>query len=400
VRIARNPSEVSIVCFGPWAEGKILNFLIRHPVMLLVIAGVATLSYMVLAKVNEEPSGGSGFRGGFGSPPVVGVSTVEMRVIADEIESVGTSVANESLDLSAKVSEIVFSVNFEDGDFVEKGKVLVELVNADEASRLAEAQANVDDALRQLERVGNLSARNLVASTELDTARTNVETAKARLEGVMVAMEDRLVRAPFSGYLGFRNISEGTLLTPSSVISTLDDISTIKLDFTIPEMYLANVKAGQTIQAQSVVYDDQIFEGTVSNVGTRINPVTRGVAVRATIDNAELQLRPGMLMTVSLSLNAENVLVVPERAVISAQGIQYAFTVDSENKVTRKEVALGRRRGGMVEIESGLAQGERIVSDGAFRVRPGITVQIEGEAPAAAPSGRPPSAGGTIGSGE
>ena len=370
-----------------------MNFLIRHPVMILVIAGVATLSYMVFAKVNEEPSGGSGFRGGFGAPPTVGLSTVEMRVIADEIESVGTSVANESLDLSAKVSEIVFSVNFEDGDFVEKGKVLVELVNADEASRLAEAQANVDDAARQLERVQNLSERNLVASTELDTARTNVETAKARLEGVLVAMEDRLVRAPFSGYLGFRNISEGTLLTPNSVISTLDDISIIKLDFTIPEMYLANVKAGQTIKAQSVVYGDQVFEGIVSNVGSRINPVTRGVSVRATIDNSELQLRPGMLMTVSLALNSKNALVVPERAIIAAQGIQYAFTVNAENKVTRKEVVLGRRRGGMVEIVSGLQEGEQVVSEGTFRVRPGMTVQPEGADPITVPSGRPPGAG-------
>jgi membrane fusion protein (multidrug efflux system) len=377
------------------AEGKVVNFLIRHPVMILALAGVATLSYMVFAKVNEEAAGGSGFRGGFGSPPVVGLSTVEMRVLADQIESVGTSVANESLDLTAKVSEIVSNVNFEDGDFVEKGKILVELVNADEASRLAEAQVNVDDALRQVERVGNLSARNLVASTELDTAKTNVETAKARLEGVMVAMEDRLVRAPFAGYLGFRNISQGTLLTPNSVISTLDDISTIKLDFTIPEMYLANVKSGQIIEARSIVYEDQIFEGTVSNVGSRINPVTRGVSVRATIDNADLQLRPGMLMTVSLELNAKNALVVPERAVISAQGIQYAFTVDAENTVTRKQVTLGRRRGGVVEIVSGLEEGERVVSDGTFRVRPGMTVKIEGESPAAPSRGRPPGAGGS-----
>jgi membrane fusion protein (multidrug efflux system) len=375
------------------AEGKVVNFLIRHPLMILALAGVATLSYMVFAKVNEESTGGSGFRGGFGSAPVVGLSIVEMRIIADQIESVGTSVANESLDLTAKVTEIVFNVNFEDGDFVEKGKVLVELVNADEASRLAEAQANVDDALRQLERVGNLSARNLVASTELDTARTNVETAKARLEGVMVAMEDRLVRAPFAGYLGFRNISDGTLLTPNSVISTLDDISIIKLDFTIPEMYLANVKDGQIIEARSIVYGDQVFKGTVSNVGSRINPVTRGVSVRATIDNADLQLRPGMLMTVSLALNAKKALVVPERAVIAAQGIQYAFTVDGENKVTRKEVTLGRRRGGIVEIVSGLEEGEQVVSDGTFRMRPGITVRIEGAPPVGAPSGRPPGAG-------
>jgi len=363
--------------------------------MILLLAVAATLSYLVTAKVTEEPARGPGFGGGFGGVPVVGLSPVEVRVIADEIESVGTSIANESVDLTAKVTETVFRVDFDDGDFVEQGKVLVELVNADEASRLAEAQANVDDATRQLDRLRNLSAQNLVAGNELDQAMTNLETAKARLEGVLVAMDDRLVRAPFSGYLGFRNISPGTLLTSNTVISTLDDVSVIKLDFTIPEIYLADVSVGQTIQANSIVYDDKVFEGVVSVVGSRIDPVTRGVSVRAILNNDDLLLRPGMLMTVALALNEKSALVVPERAIIASQGRQYAFVVDAENKVSRVEVSLGRRRGGMVEIVSGLEAGQQVVSEGTFQVRPGITVQPQGAAPLpTAPRGRPPAVGG------
>lgn len=353
-----------------------------------MFAGAVTLSYMVFAKVNEQPTGGRSFRGGFGGTPVVGVTHVERKLIADEIESVGTSVANESVDLTAKVSETVFTVNFEDGDFVQRGQVLVELVNADEASRLAEAQATVDDAIRQFERVENLSAQNLVADNERDQARTNLDTAKARLEGVMVAMDDRLVRAPFSGFLGFRNISEGTLLTPGTVITTLDDVSVIKLDFTIPELYLADVSVGQLIKANSIVYADKNFEGTVSVVGSRIDPVTRGVSVRATIDNSSLQLRPGMLMTVSLALNEKSALVVPERSIIASQGRQYAFVVGSDSKVVRKEVELGRRRDGLVEIISGLREGEEVVSEGTIRVRPGLTVQVQGREPAKGPAAR------------
>lgn len=365
-----------------------MKFLIRHPVFVLMFAGAVTLSYMVFAKVNEQPTGGRSFRGGFGGTPVVGVTHVERKLIADEIESVGTSVANESVDLTAKVSETVFTVNFEDGDFVQRGQVLVELVNADEASRLAEAQATVDDAIRQFERVENLSAQNLVADNERDQARTNLDTAKARLEGVMVAMDDRLVRAPFSGFLGFRNISEGTLLTPGTVITTLDDVSVIKLDFTIPELYLADVSVGQLIKANSIVYADKNFEGTVSVVGSRIDPVTRGVSVRATIDNSSLQLRPGMLMTVSLALNEKSALVVPERSIIASQGRQYAFVVGSDSKVVRKEVELGRRRDGLVEIISGLREGEEVVSEGTIRVRPGLTVQVQGREPAKGPAAR------------
>jgi membrane fusion protein (multidrug efflux system) len=369
-----------------------VKFIIRHPVFLIMIAGALALAYMVFAKVAEEPAARGGFRGGFGGAPVVGLSSVEQRLIADQIESVGTSVANESVDLAAKVSETVSTVNFEDGDFVERGQVLVELVNADEASRLAEAQATVDDAVRQFDRIQNLSAQNLVADNEKDQARTNLETAKARFEGVLVAMDDRLVRAPFSGYLGFRNISEGTLLTPGMVITTLDDVSVIKLDFTIPEIYFAEVKVGQVIQSNSIVYGNKVFEGTVSVVGSRIDPVTRGVSVRATINNSAMLLRPGMLMTVSLALNEKFALVVPERALIASQGRQYVFVVDSENKVARTEVELGRRRDGFVEVISGLEQGQEVVSEGTVKVRPGQTVQPQGAepAPSGAPRGRPP----------
>lgn len=368
-----------------------VNFILRHPVFLLMLVGVAALSYMVFAKVAEEPARGGGFRGGFGGTPIVGLSTVDLQVIADEIESVGTSVANESVDLTAKVSETVFAVNFEDGDFVERGQVLVELVKADEASRLAEAQANVDDAERQYARIENLAGQNLVADNEQDLAQTTLETAQARLEGVLVAMEDRLVRAPFSGFLGFRNISEGSLLTPGTVITTLDDVSTIKLDFTIPEIYLADISVGQEIQAESIVYDDKTFQGSISVVGSRIDPVTRGVSVRAAIDNTELLLRPGMLMTVSLALNEKPALVVPERSVIASQGIQYVFVVGSDNKVVRTAVELGRRRNGLVEVVAGLEQGQEVVSEGTVRVRPGQTVQPQGREPisGAAPAGRP-----------
>src|SRR5690606_19127617 len=146
---------------------------------------------------------------------------------------------------------------------------------------LTEARASAEDARRQYERLQNLAANNLIAATDVDVARTRAETAEARLEGVMVAMDDRLIRAPFSGVLGFRNISEGSLLNPNTVITTLDDISVIKLDFTIAEIYLAELGIGQKVTARSIVYDDLAFEGEVQVIGSRIDPVTRSVAVRA-----------------------------------------------------------------------------------------------------------------------
>lgn len=363
-----------------------MNFITRHPVLLVMLAGASVLSYLVYAKVADEPQGGFNRFGG-GGAPLVEVVPVTLKLIADEVESVGTTVANESVDLTASVSEIVSKVGFQDGDFVEQGRILVELTNTSEASRLAEAQANVDDAKRQMSRLQNLSNSDLVADNEFDQARTNLETANARLEGVLVDMDDRLVRAPFSGFLGFRNVSEGTLLTPGMVITTLDDVSVIKLDFTIPEVYLAQVGVGQEITARSIVYKDQQFKGVINVVGSRIDPVTRGVSIRAQIDNPDLRLRPGMLMTVALALNEERVLVVPERSVIASLGQQFVYTVGAENRVSRVSVGLGRRRDGVVEITEGLQVGDQVISEGVIRVRPGLTVRTGSEEPAQ--SGRP-----------
>ncbi len=327
-------------------------------------------------RAQQEPVATFQQRGPAGGATAVAVETVARQMMADQVESVGTTVANESIDITAKVSETLSKIHFEDGAFVQTGDLLVELTNAAEASRLAEAQASANDAHRQLTRVEELYKRQMVSSTDIDLARTAVETADARLEGVMVNMEDRLVRAPFSGLLGFRNVSEGSLISPGTVITTLDDISVIKLDFTIPEVYLADIQAGQKINANSVVYREQQFEGVVSVVGSRVDPVTRSVVVRALIDNADSTLRPGMLLTVSMALNEHEALVVPEQSVIVNQGRQFVMVVDGDNKVRQVEVTLGQRRPGIVEVLTGLAPGERVVTEGVAQVRPGQSVNI------------------------
>ena len=367
-----------------------MRSLVRHPILVLILLGVAVLSYMVYAKASQDAGVSGSFAARFVGmgPVVVGLTEVESLVIADELESVGTTVANESVNLTAAVSETVSRVHFDDGEFVEQGEILVELTNAAEASRLAEAQANVNDARRQLQRLETLSASDLVAMNEFDQARTALETAEARYEGVLVEMEDRLVRAPFAGFLGFRNVSAGSLLTPGTLITTLDDVSTIKLDFTIPEVYLADVSVGQKIATKSIVYEDRDFAGEITVVGSRIDPVTRSVSVRAEIANQDLLLRPGMLMTVLLALNEEAVMVVPERSVIASQGQQFVYLVSADNKVSQQPVELGRRRDGMVEVVAGLMGDQRVVSEGVVRVRPGLTVQPQGEQQSRSPQGR------------
>ncbi len=354
-----------------------MTFVKRHPVIIFFALALGLLAYFVFQRSMETSAGGTS--GGFGRPggeTQVEVTEVKMQIIADRVESIATAVANESIDILPKVADTISKVHFEDGDFVEQGDILVELTNESETARLDEALAGAQEARRQYTRMEELVSKNLVARTELDVAEANMEMADARLEGVMVAMDDRVVRAPITGVLGFRNVSEGSMASATTLITTLDDISIIKLDFTVPEKHLSHLSTGQTIEAESIVYPDRVFAGEIRVVSSRIDPVTRSVSLRAHINNSEGLLRPGMLMTIVMELNEESSLVVPELSAVLSQGSSYVFVVDDTNTVRQMPVELGRRRPGVVEILSGLKAGDRVISRGVNKVRPGQKVSI------------------------
>jgi membrane fusion protein (multidrug efflux system) len=160
------------------------------------------------------------------------------------------------------------------------------------------------------------------------------------------------------------------------VITTLDDISTIKLDFTVAEVFLADIGVGASIEASSVVYKDRTFTGEVTVVGSRIDPATRSVQVRAEIPNLEGQLRPGMLLTVDMLLDQRETIVVPEEAVVPMQGKQYVYLVDDENIARQVAVTVGARQPGRVEILDGLLPGQQVITQGVGQVRPNTPVRI------------------------
>lgn len=353
-----------------------MRVITRHPVLIVFVVALIALGGYAAKKAMQPPPTTGQFQQRVDAQPTVRVEPVALRSVAEAVESVGTTLANESIDITAKVAETLSKLHFEDGQFVEAGTLLAELTNSAEASRLAEAQAAADEARRQFTRLEELAKNRLVATTDVSAARTALETAEARLEGVMVAMRDRLVRAPFSGVLGFAQVSPGSLINPGTVITTLDDISIIKLDFTVPEVYLADVQPGMPITARSVVYADREFRGTIRVVNSRVDPVTRAVQVRAEIDNADGALRPGMLMTLSMDIKAHDALVIAEEAVMVDRDRQYVMVVDDKDVVRRMDVKLGRREPGIVEVSAGLTPGDRVVIEGASNVRPGQTVRV------------------------
>jgi membrane fusion protein (multidrug efflux system) len=299
------------------------------------------------------------------------VTSVKWR---DTIEALGTSRANESVTLTAKVSETVRKVGFESGDIVQAGAVLIDLSSGQQLAGLEEARAAYQEAEAQLKRQEELASRQLVSVSTIDTQRSVRDAAKARMDVVRAQLSDRVVTAPFNGLLGLRQVSVGTLVTPGTAIATLDDISVIKLDFTVPERFLAVLGRGQQISAQSVTYPGKDFTGKVESIDSRIDPATRSVTVRALIPNPDSLLRPGMLLSVRLYQNARETLVLPELAVLQVGMESFVYRVTPESTVERVKVQVGSRRKGEVEIAQGLNAGDRVVLEGTVKVRDGIKI--------------------------
>jgi membrane fusion protein (multidrug efflux system) len=187
-----------------------------------------------------------------------------------------------------------------------------------------------------------------------------------------------VITAPFDGILGLRQVSPGSLVTPGTPIATLDDISLIKLDFQVPERFLAVLAKGQEVTARSGTYPDREFDGRVTSVDSRVDPVTRSVTARAEIPNRDRLLRPGMLMSVQVFLQPRQAIVVPEIAVVQVGTESFVYRVKADGTVERAVIALGSRRQGAVEVTSGLSAGERIVVEGTVKLREGARVVESG----------------------
>lgn len=362
-----------------------MSFVRHHPVLFVFIMFAAAIVGVTAHTYVQNQQRGDKEKWGDNETPLVIVKPAEIKTIVDQVESIGTAEANESVELTAKVTETVSKVHFEDGDLVQEGDILLELTDSEERALLAEAQTSLDEAIRQYNRIRNLIDQNLASEQQLDEAKTRVETAESRLDATIARLDDRLIRAPFGGVLGFRNVSTGTLVTQNTVVTTLDDISTIKLDFSVPERFLATLKPGQEVVAKSAAWPDKSFTGTVRTIGSRVDRVTRSISVRAHIDNEDLLLRPGMLLTVRLVQNREDALVVPEESIIPVQNKHYVYRIDTNNIVERVEVEVGRQRPGIVEILGGLSEGERVITEGIIKVSPGSKVALIDEPSPATP---------------
>ena len=335
----------------------------------LVIAGAA---YAYMSRRPDSPAAAGGGGAGPESVAVVTAAVLE-KPIAVKIEALGTAHANEAVEVTSKAGNKVVVVGFEEGQWVRRGHVLVQLDGAQDRADLAAAEAALAESRSAYARSRDLYAQQALSQSQLEQIEATLKGNEARVASAAARVSDTVIRAPFDGRVGLRRVSVGALVSPGTVITTLDDTRTMKLDFDVPETFLAILKPGLVVAASSIAYPGVSFGGTVESVDSRVDPVARSIKVRARVPNPQGQLRPGMFLTVEVSRDPLPGLVVPEAAVVPERGHVYAFVV-AHGKVLRREVAIGRRSPGEVEITSGLAAGERVVVEGTQMIRDGSAV--------------------------
>jgi membrane fusion protein (multidrug efflux system) len=311
------------------------------------------------------------------------VSVVARPVTATEFayetEALGTSKANESVDVTAKVTNRVVAFHFREGEQLQKGAVMVEFDGTEARASVAAAEAALNDATRQWKRSQELFQSKMLSAAALEQLEAARLTTQAQLDAARARLDDTVIRAPFSGHVGLRNVSVGSLVTPGQVITTLDDTSVIKLDFTIPETFIAALAAGQQIAANSATYPDATFRGRIATIGTRVDPVSRSVVVRALIGNQDQRLKPGMFLTVHITRAAGKALMIPEQSLVPESSRQYVYVI-RDGKANKVEITIGRRRPGEVEVLKNLNAGDMVVVEGGEKLKNGaaVTVMVEG----------------------
>lgn len=344
---------------------------------LMVLAVVLRMAFAGDDKAGGGPGGGPGARRG----QAVSEAVATPRQFTDEIRVLGVARGRRSVNITSSTSELITRVLFTDGQRVAAGAPLVELQAREEDAGIIEARAQVAQAQRQYDRYKTLADRGIAPRVTAEDAETALESARASLSAAQARRGDRLIRAPFAGVLGLSSVTAGTLVNPGGVITTLDDIDVIRVDFPVPERYLGVLRTGAPISASVDAYGDETFSGRIALIDTRVNEQTRSVTARAEIPNPGARIRPGMAVRVAVEQGVRTAPAVPESALqYEGEGAFVYRIARGERGLTaqRVEVETGAVEGGFVEILSGLAAGDRVVGSGLNRIQPGAPVTVAG----------------------
>ncbi|HEY4541533.1 MAG TPA: efflux RND transporter periplasmic adaptor subunit [Noviherbaspirillum sp.] len=318
------------------------------------------------------------------APKAVAVEVTAVRKVrmVDEVQAVGTLRSNESVVIRPEVSGRITALNFRDGQKVEKGQLLVAFDASVNEAEVRQAQAELDIARANFQRNADLARQNFISERARDESKANVQVLEARLALAKARLSKLQIRAPFAGVVGIRTVSTGDYVKDGADLINLEDISSVKVDFRVPERYVDLARRGQAIEVMVDALPGQVFKAKVDAVDPSIDSNGRSALLRAKVENPDERLKPGMFARVRLILaDRAEALVVPEEAIVP-QGERLGVWKVVDGKAVLAEVKTGLRRDAQVEVIEGLEDGEIVVTAGQIRLsRDGTPVRVAGAAP-------------------
>lgn len=362
---------------------------------LLTLAAITGGAAWVITAYDLSPDASSGGPGRERPAPLVEVEPIATVRLERSISAVGTGRARRSVEIRPSGTGRVEGISFASGDLVTEGAALVRLDDASERAAVAEAEAEIEETTAAYDRAATLQKQGRVTGQSFEGARADLQRAEARLGRVRAALQERVIRAPFTGIIGLTDLTEGALVARETIIATLEDLTVLRVEFRTPERFFADVAVGDEVRVETTIHPGETFDGEVVAVDRRVDETSRAFRVRAEIPNGDMKLPSGLFLRVTMVLAARMGVVAPEQAVIIEGDGAFVYVVDAEGVVERRAITVGQRAGGMAEALRGLAPGERVVTRGIQKVRDGAPVRIIGEgAPAGGkPSGAPEGGG-------
>lgn len=367
--------------------GRIMRGLVKGLIILIIVAAaVGTAMYFHVLKnpfANGKATAGGPLGSGGMAMPVL-ASPVEVAPALDRVQVVGSLLADEAVVIRSEIDGRIAKLNFEEGQRVDKGAVLVELNSEEWAAVIRQNEASAELQELKMNRATELRGKKVISQQEYDEAHAALDQAHATVELARARYAKAVIRAPFSGILGLRKVSPGDYVEAGQDIVNLEAIDPLKVDFGIPEKYAQQVHPGQQVEIRVDTFPDRTFTGEVYAIDPRVDNASRRLPMRARIANTEGLLKPGMFAEVSLILaRRDTALWVPEQAIVPTATAQFVFRI-VEGKAVMTPVKIGLRKPGSVEIVEGLKNSDSVVTEGQMKLYDGAQITVT--APPAAPN--------------
>ena len=349
-------------------------------VVVLVVGAIAGVKAMQISTITET------FAAQVPAAERVNAVQVERQHWESRVSSVGSVVAVQGTQVATEADGVVRAIRFEAGTVVQAGDELVRLDDEVEQAQLRSAEAAAQLANLSYERAQRLIAQRAISQSDLEQAEATWKQARAQVDNIRAVIAKKVVRAPFTGKVGIRRVSVGDYLAKGTQVVSLQSLDPVYVEFSVPQQRLGQLREGLAVTAEVDAYPGEEFGGEITAVESHVDAATRNVRIQATFANRHGALKPGMFVSVDVTLGAaEPVHVIPATAVVHAPHGDSVFLIESAAEaqgthalvVRQQPVKLGARRGDFVVVEDGAMVGDQVVATGVFKLRAGTQVVID-----------------------